>query len=139
WNILVMSLRQAAIPGRLLGRVHGTWRTLLWGTMPVGSLIGGLVSSIELWLPFVVFGVAALILGVINFRFIGSLPNPEDIDNGDDAELARGVPVAPGAADVASSDTRVNDTASPAALGEADSRRGGAADVQVGEFGEDTS
>ncbi|MEP6482739.1 MAG: MFS transporter, partial [Rhodoglobus sp.] len=31
WNILVMSLRQSVIPGRLLGRVHGTWRTLLWG------------------------------------------------------------------------------------------------------------
>lgn len=24
WNILVMSLRQSVIPGRLLGRVHGT-------------------------------------------------------------------------------------------------------------------
>lgn len=51
WNVLVMSLRQAAIPGHLLGRVHGTWRTLLWGTMPLGSLLGGLLARIDLTTP----------------------------------------------------------------------------------------
>ncbi|MCU1439228.1 MAG: hypothetical protein JWP85_225 [Rhodoglobus sp.] len=83
WNILVMSLRQSVIPGRLLGRVHGSWRTLLWGTMPLGALMGGLVGRLDLALPFTVFGALETIAGAIFFRFLMTLPNPEDVDNGD--------------------------------------------------------
>lgn len=84
WNILVMSLRQSIIPGRLLGRVHGTWRTLLWGTMPLGALIGGLIGRIDLALPFIVGGVASALATIVFFRFLMTLPNPEDVDNGDE-------------------------------------------------------
>ena len=83
WNILVMSLRQSVIPGRLLGRVHGTWRTLLWGTMPLGALIRGLLGRVDLALPLIVGGFAATIASIIFFRFLTTLPNPEDVDNGD--------------------------------------------------------
>ncbi|MCU1411184.1 MAG: hypothetical protein JWR04_1891 [Rhodoglobus sp.] len=83
WNILVMSLRQSIIPGRLLGRVHGTWRTLLWGTMPLGSLIGGIVARVDLVLPFIVFGALEVVASLVFFRFLMTLPNPEDVDNGD--------------------------------------------------------
>jgi Na+/melibiose symporter-like transporter len=86
WNILVMSLRQSVIPGRLLGRVHGSWRTLLWGTMPLGALMGGLVARLDLALPFLVFGGLETIAGAIFFRFLMTLPNPEDVDNGDRIE-----------------------------------------------------
>lgn len=96
WNILMMSLRQAIIPGRLLGRVHGTWRTLLWGTMPVGALIGGLVGRVDLALPFVVGGAAIVVSSLVLFRFLMTLPNPEDVDNGDEApELAEAGPTDP--------------------------------------------
>jgi hypothetical protein len=88
WNILIMSLRQSIIPGRLLGRVHGTWRTLLWGSMPVGSIIGGLIGRIDLVLPFIIGGGLSALAGIIWFRFLKSLPEPEDVDNGDDAALA---------------------------------------------------
>lgn len=88
WNILIMSLRQSIIPGRLLGRVHGTWRTVLWGTMPLGSVLGGLVGRIDLTLPFLVGGGASILIGLVWFRFLTGLPNPEDVDNGDDAALA---------------------------------------------------
>lgn len=83
WNVLVMSLRQSIIPGRLLGRVHGTWRTLLWGAMPVGSLLGGLLGRIDLALPFLVGGGVATLASLLFFRFVTRLPNPEDVDNGD--------------------------------------------------------
>ena len=86
WNILIMSLRQAIIPGRLLGRVHGTWRTLLWGTMPLGALIGGLVARIDLALPFVLFGGLEVVASLMFFRFLMRLPNAEDVDNGDSPE-----------------------------------------------------
>ncbi len=88
WNILIMSLRQSIIPGRLLGRVHGTWRTLLWGSMPVGSIIGGLIGRIDLALPFIVGGGLSAAAGIIWFRFLVTLPNPEDVDNGDEAAMS---------------------------------------------------
>ncbi|HEY4152642.1 MAG TPA: MFS transporter [Pseudolysinimonas sp.] len=83
WNVLVMSLRQSIIPGRLLGRVHGTWRTLLWGAMPIGSLLGGLLGRVDLSLPFLVGGGVATVASLVFFRFVTRLPNPEDVDNGD--------------------------------------------------------
>ncbi|TDC50288.1 MFS transporter [Jiangella ureilytica] len=83
WNILVMSLRQAAIPSRLLGRVHGTWRTLLWGTMPLGSLVGGVLGRIDLRAPFLIAGGAATLVTLASFRFLSGLPNPEDLTDAD--------------------------------------------------------
>lgn len=83
WNILIMSLRQSIVPGRMLGRVHGTWRTLLWGTMPIGSVIGGLLGRVDLTFPFLFAGGAGVLASLIFFRFLKSLPNPEDVDNGD--------------------------------------------------------
>lgn len=80
WNVLVMSLRQAMIPGRLLGRVHGTWRTLLWGAMPVGAFLGGLLARIDLTTPLVVGGLLGTVVALAGFRFLARLPNPEDVD-----------------------------------------------------------
>ena len=90
WNVLVMSLRQSIIPGRLLGRVHGTWRTLLWGAMPVGSVLGGLLGRVDLALPFLVGGGVATVASLVFFRFVTRLPNPEDVDNGDRPQGAAG-------------------------------------------------
>lgn len=83
WNVLVMSLRQSIIPGRLLGRVHGTWRTLLWGAMPLGSVLGGLLGRVDLALPFLIGGGAATLASLVFFRFVTRLPDPEEVDNGD--------------------------------------------------------
>lgn len=83
WNVLVMSLRQSVIPGRLLGRVHGTWRTLLWGTMPLGALIGGLIARADLTLPLIIGGGLDALASIVFFRFVMSLPNPEDVHSGD--------------------------------------------------------
>jgi MFS family permease len=89
WNVLIMSLRQSLVPGHLLGRVHGTWRTLLWGTMPLGSLIGGLIARVDLGLPFIIGGGAAAVASLIFFAFLRTLPNPEDV----------GLPQGPGPTD----------------------------------------
>ena len=82
WNIHVMSLRQAVIPSRLLGRVHGTWRTLLWGVMPLGSFLGGLLARVDLTTPLVVGGGLAVVVGLVGFRFLARLPDPEDVVDG---------------------------------------------------------
>jgi MFS family permease len=45
WNVVTVSLRQTIIPDELLGRVNSVYRFLGWGSMPLGSLAGGLVAS----------------------------------------------------------------------------------------------
>ncbi|SME88517.1 transmembrane secretion effector [Cellulosimicrobium cellulans J34] len=80
WNVLVMSLRQAMIPGRLLGRVHGTWRTLLWGVMPLGSFLGGLLARVDLTTPLLVGGGLGTLAALVGYRFVAGLPDPEDVD-----------------------------------------------------------
>jgi MFS family permease len=79
WNVLVMSLRQAMIPGHLFGRVQGTWRTVLWGAMPLGSLLGGAFGRIDLALPFIVGGGLTTLLALFAFPFYRRLPDPEDV------------------------------------------------------------
>lgn len=80
WNVLTVSLRQSIIPGRLLGRVHGTWRTLMWGCMPLGSLVGGLLAEVSLATPFLVAGALTAVTAAVYFRFLRGLPDPEDLD-----------------------------------------------------------
>ena len=45
YNVNQVSLRQAITPERLLGRMNATMRFLVWGTIPIGQIIGGLIAS----------------------------------------------------------------------------------------------
>ena len=42
WNVITVSLRQSPIPDQLLGRVNSVYRFVGWGTIPLGSLLGGI-------------------------------------------------------------------------------------------------
>jgi predicted MFS family arabinose efflux permease len=45
YNITQVSFRQGLCPPRLLGRMNATMRFLVWGTMPLGGLIGGALGE----------------------------------------------------------------------------------------------
>jgi MFS family permease len=45
YNINQVSLRQAIIPVRLQGRLNATVRTIVWGTIPVGAFLGGILGT----------------------------------------------------------------------------------------------
>jgi MFS family permease len=45
YNITQVSLRQAICPHRLQGRMNATMRFMVWGTMPIGALLGGILGS----------------------------------------------------------------------------------------------
>jgi MFS family permease len=45
YNINQVSLRQAITPQRLQGRMNATMRFLVWGTMPLGGLLGGALGD----------------------------------------------------------------------------------------------
>jgi len=45
YNINQVSLRQIITPNRLQGRMNATMRTIIWGTIPVGAFLGGILAS----------------------------------------------------------------------------------------------
>lgn len=57
YNINQVSLRQAITPDRVQGRMNATMRTIVWGTIPIGSALGGTLGQ---W------------VGVIPTLFIGA-------------------------------------------------------------------
>jgi MFS family permease len=61
YNINQVSLRQAITPDRVQGRMNATMRTIVWGTMPIGALIGGILgTSIGLVQTIVIGGIVAV-------------------------------------------------------------------------------
>ena len=46
YNVTIGSFRQAYCPPNLLGRVVATMRFVLFGTMPLGALLGGTLASL---------------------------------------------------------------------------------------------
>ena len=75
WNILLMSIYHQIIPTELFGRIHGARRTLVWGLMPPGALLGGLIAGIDLRLPFLLAGGFSLIVAIVGYRFVKQLSN----------------------------------------------------------------
>ena len=70
WNILLMATYQTVIPNDLYGRIHGTRRTLVWGMMPIGSLLGGVLAHYSLRLPMYVGGAIATTLAFLSIGFL---------------------------------------------------------------------
>jgi MFS family permease len=68
WNILLMSLYQSLIPSHLYGRIHGARRTIVWGLMPIGAIIGGVIARGGLRLPFLIGGGIATLISLLTFR-----------------------------------------------------------------------
>jgi MFS family permease len=73
WNILLMATYQTVIPNDLYGRIHGTRRTLVWGMMPIGSLLGGVLAHFSLRLPMYVGGVIASVIAISSIKFFMSI------------------------------------------------------------------
>ena len=81
WNVITVSLRQRIIPDHLLGRVNAVYRFFGWGTISVGTLLGGvLVSAGEPFLgrewalraPFLLAGAAYLVLLLLALPRLGT-------------------------------------------------------------------
>jgi predicted MFS family arabinose efflux permease len=66
YNVNQVSLRQAITPERMLGRMNATMRFIVWGTIPIGAMAGGLLGGL--------IGLQTTIwVGAIG-SFIGFLP-----------------------------------------------------------------
>jgi MFS family permease len=85
WNILLMSCYQVLIPKELYGRIHGARRTFVWGMMPLGAFLGGVIAQGGLRLPLLVGGGAATLISLASVRFINRIG--EKTSQGDHDEI----------------------------------------------------
>jgi MFS family permease len=58
YNVAQVSYRQAICPPHLLGRMNAAMRWVVWGTLPLGGLIGGALGSVLGVRPTLWIGVA---------------------------------------------------------------------------------
>jgi MFS family permease len=83
YNITQVSFRQGLCPERLLGRMNATVRFLVWGTLPLGGLVGGALGSTvgvreALWIGAVGTALAFLPAFVSPLRRMRELPTEYD-------------------------------------------------------------
>ena len=88
YNVSQVSLRQAITPEHFLGRMNATMRFLVWGTIPIGSLIGAGLSEVlgvrtTIWISAILGLFAFLPVFFSRVRTIRTIPT-EDPD-----EMAR--------------------------------------------------
>jgi MFS family permease len=93
FNVNAITLRQVVTPKRLLARMNATYRLLLFGVGPLGSVIGGVLGSVVGLRTAIVIALIALTSPMLwlfsspVFR-IEEMPSPPDEDTGADRATA---------------------------------------------------
>jgi MFS family permease len=82
YNVNQVSLRQAITPERMQGRMNATMRFIVWGTIPVGAILGGVLATAIGLLPTLWIGaLGSFIPGVFVLfspvRSLKEIPEPE--------------------------------------------------------------
>ncbi|MFD8704148.1 MFS transporter [Kitasatospora sp. NPDC059648] len=80
-NVIIVSFRQAYCPPDMLGRVSSSIRFVMYGTIPIGSLLGGTLGTVlgdrgALWLLYTGNALCALLLLSGPLRTRRELPVP---------------------------------------------------------------
>lgn len=83
YNVTQVSFRQLLCPERLLGRMNATIRFAVWGTIPIGSLLGGILGATiglrpTLWIAVGGTAVAFLPIFFSPLRTMRELPTSSD-------------------------------------------------------------
>jgi len=81
YNINQVSFRQAITPERMQGRMNATMRFIVWGTIPVGTILGGILGTViglreTIWIGAVggMFAFLPLLVGPL--RSLRVMPEP---------------------------------------------------------------
>jgi MFS family permease len=81
YNINQVSLRQAITPQGMQGRMNATMRFIVWGTIPFGNIVGGLLGGIvglhtTIWIGAIggIFSFLPVLFSPV--RGIGAMPAP---------------------------------------------------------------
>ena len=96
YNITQVSLRQAITPERLQGRMNAAMRWVVWGTIPLGALLGGAIGQwvslkTALWVGAIGSLSAFLPVALSSVRSIREMPAPVEEPTPAQAELQGGL------------------------------------------------
>jgi MFS family permease len=96
YNITQVSLRQAITPERLQGRMNAAMRWIVWGTIPLGALLGGGLATwfglrAALWVGAIGGLTTFLPVTLTSVRSIGGMPEPVEEPTPAQAELVGGL------------------------------------------------
>ena len=96
YNITQVSLRQAITPERLQGRMNAAMRWIVWGTIPLGALLGGAIGQTvglhaALWVGALGNVPVFLFVLLSPVRSIGDMPAPVIEPTPAQAELEGGL------------------------------------------------
>jgi hypothetical protein len=83
YNITQVSFRQRLCPRPLLGRMNASIRFIVWGSMPIGTFIGGALAQatsirLVLWVGVAGAVVAALPVVFSPLLTMGAMPDELD-------------------------------------------------------------
>jgi MFS family permease len=83
YNVNQVSLRQAITPEPLLGRMNATMRFLVWGTIPIGQIIGGTLATVTstqtaVWIGALASLVSFVPVALSPVRSLQRIPSPEE-------------------------------------------------------------
>jgi MFS family permease len=84
YNITAISLMQTVTPEHMLGRLNASRRFIVWGVIPLGSLVGGALASQIGLRPTILVGAIGASLAVLPVllspvRSLRAMPEPEEL------------------------------------------------------------
>jgi MFS family permease len=97
YNVAQISLRQSITPLAMQSRMNATMRFIVWGTIPIGSLMGGLLATllpVRLALVIVALGSFASVPWVLfsPLRSLREMPEEVGVDRADRTGAAETLP-----------------------------------------------
>ena len=80
YNVNQVSFRQRLCPDRLLGRMNATMRFVVWGVLPIGALLGGILGAVlglrtTLWIGAIGQALAGIWLLASPMRGLRDFPD----------------------------------------------------------------
>ena len=83
WNINQVSLRQVITPQRMQGKMNATMRFIVWGTMPIGAIIGAALGQMiglhaTIWVGALGGLIAFIPVTLSPVRHLVTMPEPVD-------------------------------------------------------------
>lgn len=102
YNVNQVSFRQAITPERMQGRMNATMRFIVWGTIPIGTLLGGALGTAIGLLPAIWIGAIGGLLAILPLvltpvRTLRAIPaSPEEYAASEAARGAGGTDTATG-------------------------------------------
>jgi MFS family permease len=96
YNITQVSLRQAITPERLQGRMNAAMRWIVWGTIPLGTLLGGAIATwfslrAALWVGGIGNTLAILPIAFSSVLKVREMPEPVQEPTAAQAQLDGGI------------------------------------------------